>query len=54
VRGVSPEIEAKRQDAMKKVLAAPDTQEKLKGQGAELASASPAQFADILQEDIAR
>ena len=54
VRGVSPEIEAKLQDAMKKVLAAPDTQEKLQAQGVELANATPAQFATILQEDIAR
>lgn len=54
VHGVSPEIEAKLQDAMKKVLAAPDTQEKLQAQGVELANATPAQFAIILQEDIAR
>jgi len=54
IRGVSPEIEAKLQDAMKKVLAAPDTQEKLQAQGVELANATPAQFATILQEDIAR
>jgi tripartite-type tricarboxylate transporter receptor subunit TctC len=54
VRGVSPEIEAKLQAAMMKVLAAPDTQQKLQAQGVELANATPAQFAAILQEDIAR
>jgi tripartite-type tricarboxylate transporter receptor subunit TctC len=54
VRGVSAEIEAKLQDAMRRVLAAPDTQEKLQAQGVELANATPAQFAAILQEDIAR
>jgi len=54
VRGVSPEIEAKLQDAMMKVLAAPDTQQKLQAHGVELANATPAQFAAILQEDIVR
>lgn len=54
VRGVSPEIEAKLQDAMKKVLAAPDTQEKLQAQGVELANTTPGQFAALLQDDIAR
>jgi tripartite-type tricarboxylate transporter receptor subunit TctC len=39
---------------MRRVLAAPDTQEKLQAQGVELANATPAQFAAILQEDIAR
>jgi tripartite-type tricarboxylate transporter receptor subunit TctC len=53
-RGVKPEIEAQLQDAMKKVLAAPDTQEKLTAQGVELANATPAQFAAMLQDDIAR
>jgi tripartite-type tricarboxylate transporter receptor subunit TctC len=54
VRGVSADVEAKLMDAMKKVLAASDTQEKLQAQGVELASATPAQFAVLLQEDIAR
>lgn len=54
VRGVKPEIEAQLQDAMKKVLAAPDLQEKLQAQGVELANATPVQFAALLQEDIAR
>ena len=54
VRGVKLEIEAQLQDAMKKVLAAPDLQEKLLAQGVELANATPAQFAAQLQEDIAR
>jgi len=54
VRGTPPEIEGRLQDAMKKVLAAPDTQEKLQAQGVELAKATPAQFAALLQEDITR
>jgi tripartite-type tricarboxylate transporter receptor subunit TctC len=54
VRGVSPDIEARLQDAMKKVLAAPDTQEKLQAQGVELANVTSSQFATILQDDIAR
>lgn len=53
-RGTPPEIESRLQDAMKKVLAAADTQEKLQAQGVELANATPAQFAALLQEDIAR
>jgi tripartite-type tricarboxylate transporter receptor subunit TctC len=53
-RGTSPEIEGRLQDAMKKVLAATDTQEKLQAQGVELANATPAQFAALLQEDITR
>lgn len=53
-RGTPPEIESRLQDAMKKVLAATDTQEKLQAQGVELANATPAQFAGLLQEDITR
>jgi len=53
-RGTPPEIEGRLQDAMKKVLAATDTQEKLQAQGVELANATPAQFAALLQEDITR
>ncbi len=53
-RGIPAEIEARLQDTMKKVLAAPDTQEKLQAQGVELANAAPAQFAALLQEDIVR
>lgn len=53
-RGTPPEIESRLQDAMKKVLAATDTQEKLQAQGVELANATPAQFAALLQEDITR
>jgi len=52
--GTPPEIEGRLQDAMKKVLAATDTQEKLQAQGVELANATPAQFAALLQEDITR
>lgn len=53
-RGTPPEVEGRLQDAMKKVLAAADTQEKLQAQGVELANTTPAQFAALLQEDIAR
>lgn len=53
-RGTPPEIESRLQDAMKKVLASTDTQEKLQAQGVELANATPAQFAALLQEDITR
>lgn len=53
-RGTPPEVEGRLQDAMKKVLAAADTQEKLQAQGVELANTTPAQFAAQLQEDIAR
>ncbi len=53
-RGTPPEIESRLQDAMKKVLAAPDTQEKLQAQGVELAHTTPAQLATQLQEDITR
>jgi len=53
-RGTPPEIESRLQDAMKKVLASTDTQEKLQAQGVELANVTPAQFAALLQEDITR
>lgn len=53
-RGVPPEVEARLQQAMVKVLAAPDTRANLTAQGVELASATPAQFAAQLQEDIVR
>lgn len=54
VRGVKPEIEVQLQEAMKKVLASPDMKEKLTAQGVELATATPAQFATQLQDDIVR
>ncbi len=53
-RGIPAEIEARLQETMRKVLAAADTQEKLQAQGVELANATPAQFAALLQEDITR
>lgn len=53
-RGVPTEVETRLQQAMAKVLAAPDTKASLTAQGVELASATPAQFATLLQDDIVR
>ncbi|MGZ5097134.1 MAG: Bug family tripartite tricarboxylate transporter substrate binding protein [Usitatibacter sp.] len=53
-RGVPAEVEARLQQAMAKVLAAPETKSGLTAQGVELASATPAQFGALLQDDIAR
>jgi tripartite-type tricarboxylate transporter receptor subunit TctC len=53
-RGVPAEIEAQLQAAMKKVLDSADTKEKLVAQGVELSSATPAQLAALLTDDIAR
>ena len=53
-RGIPQEIESQLQAAMKKVLDAPDTREKLLAQGVELANATPAQLAALLTEDLAR
>ena len=53
-RGVPAEVENRLQQAMAKVLAAADTKANLTAQGVELASATPAQFAALLQEDIQR
>ena len=53
-RGVPAEIETQLQAAMKKVLDAADTKEKLVAQGVELSNATPAQLATLLQEDITR
>ena len=53
-RGVPADVESRLQQAMGKVLAAEDTKASLTAQGVELASATPAQFAALLQEDIVR
>ena len=53
-RGIPADVETRLQQAMAKVLASADTKASLTAQGVELASATPAQFATILQEDIAR
>ena len=53
-RGIPPAVEAQLQQAMAKVLAAPETRSALAAQGVELASATPQQFAALLQEDMAR
>jgi tripartite-type tricarboxylate transporter receptor subunit TctC len=52
--GVPAEVENKLQQAMGKVLTSPEIQAALTAQGVELASATPAQFAALLKEDIAR
>jgi tripartite-type tricarboxylate transporter receptor subunit TctC len=53
-RGTPADVETKLQQAMTKVLADDKTKELLVAQGVELATATPAQFATLLQEDIAR
>ena len=53
-RGTPADVETKLQQVMTKVLADDKTKELLVAQGVELATATPAQFATLLQEDIAR
>ncbi len=53
-RGVPADVETRLQQAMSKALADDKTKELLVQQGVELATATPAQFATLLQEDIAR
>jgi tripartite-type tricarboxylate transporter receptor subunit TctC len=54
-RGVPQEVESRLRQAMATVLAAPETKSALAAQGVELAPATtPAQFAALLQQDIAR
>jgi tripartite-type tricarboxylate transporter receptor subunit TctC len=53
-RGIPADVQARLEQAMAKVLAAPDTKASLTAQGVELANATPAQFAALLQEDIVR
>ena len=53
-RGISADIEAQLQAAMKKTLEQADLKEKLVAQGVELSNATPAQLASLLQEDLAR
>lgn len=53
-RGVPADVQSKLEQAMAKVLNSPDTRATLVAQGVELASATPTQFAQILQDDIAR
>jgi tripartite-type tricarboxylate transporter receptor subunit TctC len=53
-RGIPAAVETQLQQAMAKVLAAPETRSALVAQGVELASATPQQFAALLQEDMAR
>ena len=53
-RGVSAEVETRLGQAMAKVLADPAAQQALTAQGVELGTATPAQFAALLQEDIVR
>jgi tripartite-type tricarboxylate transporter receptor subunit TctC len=53
-RGIPAQVEQQLQQAMAKVLAAPETKAALAAQGVELATATPQQFAALLQEDMAR
>lgn len=53
-RGIPGEVETLLQTATKKALDMPDLKEKLTAQGVELANATPAQLATLLQEDLAR
>ena len=53
-RGIPADVEAQLQAAMKRVLDAPDTRDKLVAQGVEMANATPAQLATLLNEDLAR
>jgi tripartite-type tricarboxylate transporter receptor subunit TctC len=53
-RGVPADIEARLVEAMKKVLDAQDVKDKLVAQGVELSNSTPAQLAQLLNEDLAR
>jgi tripartite-type tricarboxylate transporter receptor subunit TctC len=53
-RGVPAEIESRLQEAMSEVLASPETIANLTAQGVELSSATPAQLAALLQDDLKR
>ncbi len=53
-RGVPADVESRLQAAMSKVLTAADTRASLTAQGVELATATPAQFTAMLQDDIVR
>ncbi len=53
-RGIPAEIETQLQAAMKKALEATDLKDKLVSQGVELTTATPAQLATLLNEDMAR
>ena len=53
-QGIPAAVEAQLQAAMKKVLDAADTKEKLVALGVDLANATPAQLATLLTEDLAR
>ena len=53
-RGVPATVETQLQQAMAKALADPSTQQQLTAQGVELATATPSQFAAMLQDDMAR
>lgn len=53
-KGIPSDVESLLQNAMKKVLDAADLKDKLVAQGVELANATPAQLATLLQEDLVR
>jgi tripartite-type tricarboxylate transporter receptor subunit TctC len=53
-QGIPAAVETQLQAAMKKLLDAADTKEKLVALGVDLANATPAQLATLLNEDLAR
>jgi tripartite-type tricarboxylate transporter receptor subunit TctC len=53
-RGIPADVETRLKQAMATVLADPATQKALEAQGVERATATPEQFATLLDEDIAR
>lgn len=53
-RGISADVEAKLQQASARALASAELKTVLTNAGVELASATPAQFAQLLQDDITR
>lgn len=53
-RGIPADVETRLTQAMSKVLADTGTQQQLSAQGVELATATPAQLATLLNDDIAR
>ncbi|MFT4265631.1 MAG: tripartite tricarboxylate transporter substrate binding protein [Xenophilus sp.] len=52
--GTPPEVTARLQQAMARAMAAPDLRAKLEQQGVEIAEATPAQFAQLLRDDLVK
>lgn len=53
-RGIPADVEARLQQGMARALATPELKASLTASGVELATATPAQFAQMLQDDISR